>query len=346
MRILYGIQGTGNGHLSRARVMADALASSDIQVDYLFSGRNKNAFFDMAPFGDFNVMRGMTFEAKAGKIDASKTLLNNLSTSIFKDVNKLDLSAYDLVLNDYEPISAWAAKRQGIPSVSISHQAALKYSVPKVGNNWFNDLFVNHFAPVDVALGCHWHHFGFPILPPFVDVGEITAEYAHQILVYLPFESPDEIVRYLSKFNDYQFLIYHSGSPTIELPEHILWHGFDRTSFKINLTQCGGVICNAGFELVSEGLTLGKKILVKPLLGQFEQLSNIAALELLAAADTMMTLSDNSLMRWLKKPSPEPIEYPKVGDSLVNWLEQGDWTTYRDLSVDLWSKVRLPVSWR
>ncbi|MBP7664242.1 MAG: glycosyltransferase, partial [Shewanella sp.] len=39
MRILYGVQGTGNGHLSRARVMAKALMKQDIEVDFLFSGR-------------------------------------------------------------------------------------------------------------------------------------------------------------------------------------------------------------------------------------------------------------------------------------------------------------------
>ncbi len=49
MRILYGVQGTGNGHLSRARVVAKALAKHYIQVDYFFSGRQPEQFFDMQP---------------------------------------------------------------------------------------------------------------------------------------------------------------------------------------------------------------------------------------------------------------------------------------------------------
>ncbi|RYV03079.1 glycosyltransferase [Shewanella sp. OPT22] len=346
MRILYGVQGTGNGHLSRARVMAESLKKSDIHVDYMFSGRETDGFFDMAPFGDYQVMRGMTFQTKAGRIDVSKTVSSNFSTSILKDIDSLDLNDYDLVLNDYEPISAWAAKRQGVPSISISHQAAMKHDVPKVGRNWFNDIFVNHFAPVEIALGCHWHHFGFPILPPFVDVGEVKAEYNHKVLVYLPFESPNAIVKFLLRFDDYQFLIYHAEQPSVELPSHIIWHGFDRVGFKQNLASCGGVVCNAGFELVSEALTLGKKILVKPLLGQFEQLSNVAALELLAAADAMKKLDEDSLSRWLKKSSPEPVKYPKVGDNLVKWIEQGDWYEHEALCSDLWSQVKLPVSWR
>lgn len=50
MRILYGVQGTGNGHLSRARVMAKALVEHNIQVDFLFPGRKPEDFFDMECF--------------------------------------------------------------------------------------------------------------------------------------------------------------------------------------------------------------------------------------------------------------------------------------------------------
>ncbi len=346
MRILYGVQGTGNGHLSRARIMADALRQSEIHVDYLFSGRDAAGFFDMEPFGDFQIKRGMTFETRDGKINVPKTVSRNFSASIFKDIDSLYLNDYDLVLNDYEPVSAWAAKRQGVPSIGISHQAALKYPVPKKGKGWFDELFINHFAPVDIALGCHWHHFGFPILPPFVDVNEIKTEFSHQILVYLPFEAPEAVIEYLTKFDDYQFMVYHAQEPKQALADHISWYGFDRAGFKNNLAACGGVVCNAGFELVSEALTLGKKILVKPLLGQFEQLSNMAALELLAAGDAMMSLDDDSLRRWLKKPAPDPVKYPEVGASLVKWLEQGNWDRHEDLCSELWSRVKLPVSWR
>lgn len=39
MKILYGVQGTGNGHIARARAMSKAFESHDVQVDFLFSGR-------------------------------------------------------------------------------------------------------------------------------------------------------------------------------------------------------------------------------------------------------------------------------------------------------------------
>ena len=67
MRILYGVQGTGNGHLTRARIMAKALAAAGAEVDWVFSGRPKEKFFDMEAFGDYQVYRGLTFATQSGK---------------------------------------------------------------------------------------------------------------------------------------------------------------------------------------------------------------------------------------------------------------------------------------
>ncbi|MBO6226112.1 MAG: glycosyltransferase, partial [Shewanella sp.] len=69
MRILYGVQGTGNGHLSRARVMAKALMKQDIEVDFLFSGHKPDQFFDMECFGDYRVQAGMTFATHSGRVN-------------------------------------------------------------------------------------------------------------------------------------------------------------------------------------------------------------------------------------------------------------------------------------
>ena len=61
MKILYGIQGTGNGHITRARVMAKAFKQRNVEVDYLFSGRPADQYFDMDVFGDYRVFEGVTF---------------------------------------------------------------------------------------------------------------------------------------------------------------------------------------------------------------------------------------------------------------------------------------------
>lgn len=131
MKILYGIQGTGNGHTTRARHMAKALDKHpDIQVDYLFSGRSANTYFDMHDFTPYKTRQGFTFVSNGGQIRHIKTLLNNNMFRFFKDVSNLQVSDYDLLVNDFEPVTAWTAKKEGIPSLSISHQAAFLHGVP------------------------------------------------------------------------------------------------------------------------------------------------------------------------------------------------------------------------
>jgi len=73
----------------------------------------------------------MTFVTESGRVNTAKTVMSNMKTSILSEIKQLDLSGYDLVLNDFEPVSAWAAKQQNVPSIAISHQAALQYPVPK-----------------------------------------------------------------------------------------------------------------------------------------------------------------------------------------------------------------------
>ena len=53
MKILYGVQGTGNGHIARARAMSKCLAEAGMEVEYLFTGRDESKYFCMEQFGDF-----------------------------------------------------------------------------------------------------------------------------------------------------------------------------------------------------------------------------------------------------------------------------------------------------
>ncbi len=45
MKILYGVQGTGNGHIARARAMSKAFESHDVQVDFLFLDEHRRNTF-------------------------------------------------------------------------------------------------------------------------------------------------------------------------------------------------------------------------------------------------------------------------------------------------------------
>ena len=339
MKIFYGVQATGNGHISRARAMHPALEKQGFNVDYLFSGRAQEQLFDMSIFGQFACKSGLTFVTDAGKIKPIATVTNNKIGQLFHDIRSLDLSSYDLVISDFDPISAWAARRQKIPCICIGHQYAFLHNIPKKGNNFFTQLLMKYFAPATISLGLHWHHFDQTILPPILDMNDIEEPIIdNKILVYLSFEKVTDIIELLKPFTEYQFFIYAD----IEEQEHngnIHLHPLSRDSFKRDLANCNGVITNAGFELASEAIHLGKKILVKPLLGQMEQLSNALALEQLALGLSMKTLDSNIVDTWLKMSSTRRIIYPDVAEAIAQWIAKGNWNSTKALSEDLWKQT-------
>ncbi|WP_017446048.1 MJ1255/VC2487 family glycosyltransferase [Gayadomonas joobiniege] len=342
MKILYGVQGTGNGHISRARIMAKRFNELGIQVDYLFSGRPANKFFDMQVFGNYQVRQGMSFTHKDGGIDLLTTLQNIKPLQFWRDVKALDLSNYDVVLNDFEPISAWAARRQGIASINISHQAAFLQPVPMQGAGWTDKKILRYFAPCQYNLGVHWYHFGANIIPPFIDEPDTLDNKDNKILVYLPFESLPNITAMLADFCDYEFYCYHPSLDADSEQEHIKLRKLSRTGFKHDLAECKGIIANAGFELSSEALCYGKRILLKPLTGQFEQESNAKTLELLGLATVMPQLNFETVEQWLEHKNGGRVKFPSDPQPLIDWVMKGEYNQTRSLLDQLWSQVEFP----
>ncbi len=199
MRILYGVQCTGNGHITRARTMAQALANSSLEVDFLFSGRPRDKFFDMGAFAEFRYLRGLSFCWKNGQIDHLRTVLSNNLVRFIHDTRTLDLSGYDLVISDFEPITAWAAKLQNKPSIGMGHQYAFKSGqAPTSGHTLLGSMVLKHFAPAQRNIGFHWHHFNSAILPPMIEpLAHPLTSIEDKILVYLPFENYKRVLEFL-----------------------------------------------------------------------------------------------------------------------------------------------------
>ena len=339
MRILYGVQGTGNGHLTRARIMAKALAAAGAEVDWVFSGRPKEKFFDMEAFGDYQVYRGLTFATQSGKILYVKTALTSNLWRLYQDVKKVDVEGYDFIINDFEPVSAWAAKRAGKHVIGISHQNAFFYDIPKHGGNIFVEWFMRNFAPVTLPIGLHWHHFNQPILPPLVEPSQYSNEFTPgHYLVYLPFAGLPDIMPQLRAFPDYHFYVYQPVPEAFD-EGHIHVRPFSREGFQQDLHRCEGVICSTGFELPSEALQLGKKILTQPVAGQMEQKSNALALQKLGYASVTKELSIEAIGKWLPLPKPDPIPYPDVSTALVKWLMETGGKNIQQLQKELWQTL-------
>ena len=344
LKILYGVQATGQGHITRARVMATALQKENADVDFVFTGRPPAELYHMEPFGEFQTRHGLTFYFDGGKVNNLKTLFNNSALQFVKDVSNLDLKPYDLVITDYEPVTAWAAKLRGTPAIGIGHQYAFQHDIPMAGFNKFSRAGMRGFAPVQTGIGLHWHHFNQPLLPPIFEppITEKPVQ-KNKIVVYLNFEELEDVTDLLEDLWGYDFYIYASA---IKEPYDQAHLKFRPTSplFKRDIEDCAGIICGAGFELATEALHMGKKLLVKPMDGQPEQLSNALALQKLSLGDVMYDLDKDIVARWLTKSEGTKIIYPDTAKAVAAWVAKGHWTDPSAMIAKLWGQTSgLPV---
>jgi|CXWL01.1.fsa_nt_gi uncharacterized protein (TIGR00661 family) len=341
MRIFYGVQGTGNGHITRARVMAKELYAAGIEVTFQFTGRPADKYFDMEIFNGYQVRSGLTFNTDNGQVSYLKTARDVKPITFVKDIKKLDLSDYDLVISDFEPVTAWAAKLQKKPVLGIGHQYAFNHKIPRAGSDPLAEQVMKYFAPASRSVGLHWHHFGQPILPPIIDTPE-TPKIIHKnkIIVYLPFEDTRAIIKLLSTFKTFEFHIYTPDVVKSDF-DHIKCNPLSRDGFQKDLYDCAGIISNAGFELASESLQLGKKILAKPLHMQMEQISNAAALQQLGYGHTMNDMDAAVIDHWLHNSHAVHITYPNIAKVLVEWIQNGMPEMNDDFIENIWSTVEV-----
>ncbi|MFO1417632.1 MAG: MJ1255/VC2487 family glycosyltransferase [Methylotetracoccus sp.] len=339
MKILYGVQATGNGHITRARVLAPLLRARGADVTWLFTGRPWDQLFDMAPFGDFEWRRGLTFSTHSGHVHYLRTAISNDLIRFARDVRALDLTSYDLVVTDFEPVTAWAAKLRGVEAIGIGHQYAFEHPIPRTGDDPLSRTVMRHFAPASIHLGLHWHHFDQPILPPIIETPPEPDRIADdKILVYLPFEEIEDVVDLLAEFTSHQFFVYSTATARCK-PDHLHIRQLCRVGFHQDLRNASGVICNAGFELASEALQMGKKLLVKPLRAQLEQMSNALALEQIQLGAVMPELDRASVSFWLRNGRANRVVFPNVGEAIADWLLSGQRSIDPEWVRSIWARV-------
>ena len=105
MKVLYAVQATGNGHISRAQVLIPILKKF-AHVDVLVSGTSADLTLEFPVKYKY---KGLSFVfGKKGGVNLFKTLRRLDFWQFYKDVIKVDLNNYDLIINDFEPVSAWA----------------------------------------------------------------------------------------------------------------------------------------------------------------------------------------------------------------------------------------------
>lgn len=339
MRILYGVQGTGNGHITRARVMLPALKAVGCEVDFIFSGRAKNAYFDMGIFGDYKAFEGFSFYSHEGSVNWLNTITKASPLRFLKDLRKLNVKDYDLVLTDFEPLTAWAAKLQAVPSIGLAHQYALCHPIPGTEGSPLLSRALKSFAPANHYMGVHWAPYNAPIIPPLIAMNhEQETSEEDFVLVYLPFEDTNQVITWLQQIPEQQFIVYNKG-PYIKQDKNIVLKPLSRESFPKDLRACSGVICNTGFGLCSEAMVLGKKIYTKALAKQVEQFSNGRILEDLNRAVVFTEFDVDSLSKWLQEDNTPRAVFPPVAEEVAAWIIQQNYSDSQSLVNRLWEQA-------
>lgn len=331
LKILYGIQGVGNGHIARGRVLVPKLKALNADVTCLFSGRDRNELPKDAFFNPYFSYNGIHMVTEKGKVNNLKTIFNSNSKNLPLELTHVSLTLqlepqdkYDLLITDYEPLLAHAARLNKRRIIGVGNMYSFLHDIPGMKKLHPMRAIINGYAPAKCNLPLHWDHFDQPILPPMVNVPEASEIInPRKIVVYMNFEKLDALKELFAPFKDYEFYIYSSQVTADVDAGNLRLRKISYDGFRADLADCAGAVANAGFEFTSELLGMGKKVLVKPVDGQPEQKSNGRVLERLGYGSAMTSLDSKAVSQWLKRDTAVRLQWPDVGAAIAHWIVDG-----------------------
>lgn len=341
MKILYAFQGTGNGHVARARDLVPRF-SEHAQVDVLVAGTQCD--LDLG-FPIAYKMHGlsMIYDSK-GAVSYWKSLLHNKPLRFLKDVLSLPVKQYDAVLIDFEAVASYACKLRGVKSLQLSHQAAYwskKTPRPiKQVIHW--EWVIANMSPSTYSLGFHFEPYDSFVLPPIIrkDIRSLPLSNLGHYTVYLPSYSAEEIVAYLQNFPSAHFHVFSRvKAPSQQTNVNVFPVGVQ--DYLKSFSSSTGLICGAGFEAPAEALFCGKKVMVSPIKGQYEQAANAVAAQRLGVK-VFTGLEDSQRPVWeefLRETTPEPIKWKDYAADLVQCIVKNvsSGNEYDDISsLEVW----------
>tara|TARA_Y100000991_G_scaffold212751_1_gene197375 strand:+ start:5875 stop:6882 length:1008 start_codon:yes stop_codon:yes gene_type:complete len=317
MKILYAVQGTGNGHVARANELIP-LFREHAKVDILISGTESNLKLNHKAKFKFN---GLSFVfGKKGGVDIWASVKKFNFFRLLRDINNIDLDKYDLIISDFEPISAWASKLKNKKCIALSHQySLLSGKTPKPKKfNLINKMILKYYAPSKFGYGFHFDKYDKNIFLPIINekIRNLKTNILSHYTVYLPSFSIFKIVQELSKIKNAEFQVFTKDIEMLKVEKNFSFHPIDHEKFIKSMASSKGIICGAGFETPSEVIYLNKKLLVIPMTNQFEQKCNAAALKNLGYTVTEK-LDYKEIDKWIKRKNKLNIKYNHSNKEIV-----------------------------
>lgn len=279
MKILYAIQGTGNGHISRAREIVPLLQKYG-ELDILISGTQADV--QLTQDVKYN-LHGFSFVfGKKGGVHHFKTWKSMNLPRFIKDMKIVPLADYNLIINDFEPITAWACKQQRLESVSLSHQASFKSAkVPRPRTIDWGKIILNRYAPTTHHVGFHFEKYDDFIYTPVIrsEVRNLKPTNLGHYTVYLPAIDDKHLVKLLKQLPYIRWEVFSKHTKLSYSDGNVFVEPINNEKFNASMASCEGLFTGGGFEAPAEALFLGKKLLVAPMKFQYEQQCNAFALK-------------------------------------------------------------------
>lgn len=323
MKILYAIQGTGNGHVSRAREIIPHLAKHG-ELDVLISGTQSEVNVN---YPVKYKLHGWSFTfGKKGGVDLWDSWKNMRTMRLMNDVRSFPVHEYDLIINDFEPVTAWACKLKKKHCVAMSHQAAfISPNTPRPEKrNHFIEWVFHNYAPSNEQIGFHYERYADFIHTPVIrsDVRALNPVNLGHVTVYLPAHDDRLLVKYFTMVRDVKFEVFSKHTKTPYKIENTHVYPINSEAYTKSLEGCMGLITAGGFEAPTEAIFLQKKVMVIPMIGQYEQHCN--ALGAKKAGCTVVTEINgnflNQLNSWIEYAKPLYIDYPDETAEIVGNL--------------------------
>jgi uncharacterized protein (TIGR00661 family) len=308
MKIFYAVQATGNGHISRAIQLLPYLEKLGT-VDVFLSGANATL---ETPLPIKYRSNGLSlFYSTCGGLDYKKMWKHNSLRRALHEAKDLPVDKYDIVINDFDFITAQACRIKRKTSVQFGHQASFMSSkTPRPEKkSFFGEMILQRYAPAAHYIGLHFQSYDTFIFPPVIkdEFLQTTPEDKGHITVYLSAYQRHCLEDHFKALPYLHFHWFLKGIEQVYREGNITYYPVSNALFNESLLNCHGIITGGGFETPAEALYLKKRLMCIPIRGQYEQLCNTAALKQMGVAvidDADTDYFGKDISTWMQSPTP------------------------------------------
>ena len=294
MKILFGVQTEGNGHITQCIATKQYLQSQGIEVTTAFAAKKKRGLSKYFT-DEFNVIDYDGFDFvfdNVGRVVIWKTILNNtfelprLIVSFIKICVIIQKEKPDAIFNYYEPLVGLTALFfKNIKYVSFGHQYAMDSVIyPRINGYIVQKLFLSIINKITsirakiVALSYYEFNDTTMIVSPPILRAEsysISDKKEDFVLVYLMNEDMlPQLISQAKKYPDINIQCFTKLTKQYDELPNLKLFNLDGKLFQEKMKVCKSVVCSGGFETSAEAIYQNKPLLMIPMPNHYEQHAN------------------------------------------------------------------------